>query len=164
MSESFAKRCYIDALTDAAQREKVHDSNCKTLDEAVCVAVAKESWQLSERGRRYFHDQEMHVRVADEMSVNVRQVSDGANMHVTGHVDESNFDVRAVAASEKKEQKKEQSVLDKVMERLEALERRDEDRRRRRDVLCYACQRPGHIARFCRSRQQLQQGNDGQPR
>ena len=55
------------------------------------------------------------------------------------------------------------SLLMKLVEKVEALEKRDEERSRRREVICFNCNRPGHIAKFCHNEPRFQ-GNENRLR
>ena len=57
---------------------------------------------------------------------------------------------------------KESKVMKKIMERLEALEKMEEERRAKRSIVCYNCKGKGHIAKNCRKPSANQQENDGQ--
>ena len=128
--EMFSIRYFIDALTDDKQRQIVHESRPTNLDDAVQLAMTRESWQISEKKRK---------RENGEM-VEVCRVNDR---------NPPRFD---------------EEILRKILERLESLEKKEEEREKKREMVCFKCQHKGHMARFCRNSPTGAQENSSQPR
>ena len=134
-AEKFAIDAFENALTDREQRSKVSESSPSTLDEAVQLAVAKEAWQISERRR---------VDFLPEAAICAVSTGDAPPMK------------RSPASLE-------MSLIEKLIDRFEAMEKRDEERARKRQVICFNCDGAGHIAKYCKKERRVT-GNENQSR